>query len=507
MRVKTAVRVWCVMFVCQSLTAFGEGALRVTTEQGVFVGQREEGLAVFRGMPYAQPPVGNLRWQPPSAPLAHTGERQAQRFMPVCIQAVRGQQGSVVGGEDCLGLNVWTPGLGDAKRPVMVWFHGGGLRSGSGLIAGEVLARQGVVVVSLNYRLGPLGFFAHPLLPASEANFGLQDMVAGLEWVQKNIAGFGGDPDKVTIFGVSAGGMAVNMLMVTPDAKGLFHRVIAQSGYGTWALPRSNKLPSSDVLEMDLGAPAAAEEIGASLVARINADLDGEDALRALPAADLVLALSGFQLPIVDGVTLEDEPAALAEAGRAHDVPLIMGGNSFEGSVMPASGITLDAYADYYRDFMPRVKAAYAQDFAVQRRLGLMRMFGDNRYLLAARVTGRAVAKGGNAAWLYYVDAPAAAKAASLPGTPHGADSYIFWNGAGSEDAEISGLAKRMQAYWLNFARNADPNGEGLIPWPSYDTGSETWLVFGAEDRAEAGVLADKLDLVEAHYRMRRNAR
>lgn len=207
------------------------GRSRVTTENGVLEGQVRNNLRVFLGIPYAQPPVGNLRWRSPQPPLPHKGVLRTVRYGADCPQSNPGFQQS----EDCLFLNVWAP-QAPGKYPVMVWIHGGGFINGSGKIQGEALAKQGVVLVSLNYRLGRLGSFAHPALLQEESpglpssNFWLQDQVAALRWVQRNIAQFGGDPNQVTIFGVSAGGTSVNVLMASPLAKGLFQRAIAQSG-------------------------------------------------------------------------------------------------------------------------------------------------------------------------------------------------------------------------------------------------------------------------------------
>ena len=190
------------------------------TQAGVFQGVLKNGVYAFRGIPYAEAPVGPRRWQPPKPSTQDSGIRGATDFGPVCPQV--GTEEPMQ--EDCLSLNVWTPGLDDGARPVMVWIHGGGFRAGSGNVPGELFATQGVAFVSINYRLGPLGFFAHPALGGKAANFGLLDMVLALEWVRDNIAAFGGDPGKVTIFGLSAGGMAVSLLLASDAAEGLFPR-------------------------------------------------------------------------------------------------------------------------------------------------------------------------------------------------------------------------------------------------------------------------------------------
>ncbi|MBU3969807.1 MAG: carboxylesterase family protein, partial [Alphaproteobacteria bacterium] len=222
-----------------------DAAVRVETAQGGIVGRRADGVASFKGLPYAAPPVGPLRWRPPQRPAAWTGERDAGQVGAICIQPPSNGDpgvGPLPMSEDCLTLNVWTPeARGTEPLPVMVWIHGGGYNNGSGTAAlydGARLAKRGVVVVTINYRLGRLGFFDHPALASERAvgepaaNYGVMDQIAALEWVRDNAAAFGGDPGNVTIFGESAGGAAVTQLMVAPSARGLFHRAVVQSGMG-----------------------------------------------------------------------------------------------------------------------------------------------------------------------------------------------------------------------------------------------------------------------------------
>ena len=210
----------------------------VDTTHGPYRGVLQNDVWSFKGMSYARAPIGTLRWAPPVAPEKFADPRPAVQFGPACVQPPSESIARV--SEDCLSLNVWSP-VDAHQAPVMVWIHGGGFLTGSGQIPGERLA-QDTVIVSINYRLGPLGFFSHAALDNAQANFGLLDMTQALRWVRDNIAAFGDDPDNVTVFGVSAGGMAVNLLMVHEDAQGLFHKAIAQSGYGTWSLPRAKKI-------------------------------------------------------------------------------------------------------------------------------------------------------------------------------------------------------------------------------------------------------------------------
>ena len=488
------------LLACLSSTT---AAAVVSTEQGQFRGARADWGWMFLGLPYARPPLGELRWRPPQPALAHEGVRAASAYGPACPQPRAEQQGLDATGEDCLSLNVWTPGLDNGKRPVMVWIHGGGFRAGSGRIAGEVFAARGVVTVSFNYRLGPLGFFSHEALESREANFGLLDMVLALQWVQANIGEFGGDPGNVTIFGVSAGGMAVSLLMVSPRAEGLFHRAIAQSGYGTWALPRTRHAPQSKVLSMAMTPPPSAERIARGLVARVAGEPATPGSLAGLDGKALAEAVEGFHLPVVDGASLPEEPGLLFAQGRQHDVPLITGGTSNEGSVMPASGISVAEFASYHQDHQAELEQLYAEDFRLGRAQGVARMFGDNRYLLAARVAGAGMGHVNSPAWLYYLDFIPAERRGDWSGTPHGYDAAILFAGTQSEDPAERALASRMQEFWVQFARSGDPNGEGGQVWPRHARRTNRWMVFSNGDRAEAGVVADKLDILESHYQRR----
>lgn len=474
---------------------------RVVTNQGTVHGSVNEGIRAFKGIPYAEPPVGALRWQPPQGIRKSQDAIEATEFGPQCLQSARRAAQEM--NEDCLTLNVWSAALAGAQQPVMVWIHGGGFRAGSGNIDGAVFASQEVVVVSINYRLGSLGFFAHPALDGDQANFGLLDMVLALQWVHDNVEQFGGDPDNVTIFGVSAGGMAVDLLMVTQAARGLFHRAIAQSGYGTWSLPRTRQAPDPQPLDMYLGAAQSAEKIATDLVSRVTDTAQSSHLLRELDGRKLVEAVTGFQVPIVDGTSLVEEPGILFLRGRQLDVPLLTGGNSYEGSVMRASGISLDDYSRALGGDLSAGKALYRDDFASSRQLGLSRMFGDNRYLLASRTLGASMAHVSSAAWLYYIEFVGGQNQGRLPGSSHGSDAGLLFNGHRSDDAAVKSLSRRMQRYWLNFARNGDPNGDGLTHWPSYDAKSALWMVFDDKDHVRGNVIDARLDLLEARYRQR----
>lgn len=318
---------FCLLFAAQQVLS--ATSVSVQTPQGVFVGERQADTVRFLGMPYAQQPVGERRWRKPLPPKAHEGERPALAFGPACPQGQDNFSGSDVGTRDeaCLYLNVWAPAQADAPLPVMVWLHGGAHRIGAGSLPfynGTSLARRGVVVVTLNYRLGYLGYFAHPALSGEGegGNFGLLDQIRALQWVQTHIAAFGGDPQRVTVFGESAGAVDIQNLMTLPEADGLFHAAIVQSG-GGWAEPAT-----ADELQAAVLDNLASQDIAETADAR---------ALRKLPPEVFVKALSGrVKLgfgPFVDGVLIKRAPRETFAAGEQHPVPMIIGSNSWEGNL------------------------------------------------------------------------------------------------------------------------------------------------------------------------------
>ena len=462
----------------------------VATSSGEVQGLEEDNRLVFKGIPYAQAPVGELRWQAPKSPKK--SDVSAESFAPNCPQV-----GVANTSEDCLYLNVWTNGL-EGDRPVMVWVHGGGFRAGSGDIDGHALAQEDVVVVSFNYRLGPLGHFAHEALNGA-ANFAILDMVAALDWVQDNISQFGGDPANVTIFGVSAGGQAVNLLMSSPLAHGRFHRAIAQSGYGTWPLPRVRGMSSQWLKGWDGQPVADAHDVSRTVSQKVSNDLSLE-ALRKVPADEWMQALTGFQLPIVDGVSLPDEPAVVFMAGRQAKVPYMTGGNSYEGSVLGGSGVALeDVKADlsYAND---AVMELYADDVEVSEDQAWQRLFGDMRYVLSAAVMSEAMATVQQPSWLYFTDFVPKAYRGEWLGTPHAVETMFLLAGHKNEDPEVQALAQRMRGYWTNFARVGNPNGEGDQTWPASVPGKTSWLVLGVEDSPNVNPLGAKLALLTGHY-------
>lgn len=470
----------------------------VGVREGLLTGApgRNPGVRVFKGIPYAAPPTGELRWRPPQPPQPWQGVRAANRFSPGCTQSPR-EPGSFYqvefvpqplgSGEDCLYLNVWTAALSDRERqPVMVWLHPGGFVWGSGAdpaVDGEALALQGVVVVTLNYRIGALGFLAHPELSAesdrrTSGNYGLQDQIAGLRWIRDNIAAFGGDPSNVTIFGLSAGAISGHVLMASPLARGMFHRVIAQSG-SAYAMR---------------GQVPLAEAEGAGLAFAKAAGATTLQALRAVPAEDL-LKIPVRTLPSIDGWLLPRDVGTIFREGRQNDVPLMAGGTSREGSAMPGGRMSVaqfrqmadQQYGERAADFLrlyPHNTDAQAWDAMVT---GL-----SDRVHWAARTWAREqAARGASAVYLYTFGRAPPGRNDEFYGAYHMSDIvYVFDNLWAIDrpwtDADRR-LARTMSSAWVRFARTGDPNGPGLDYWPRYDEKNDQVMAFGERSQVRTG--------------------
>lgn len=470
------------------LTGFAD----ITTTAGVYSSTQQDNITSVKGIRYGEA----TRWHEPVA-IVSQQRFSGEQYGAQCHQPLRPGT-DITLAEDCLFLNVWHQ-QGADKQPVMVWIHGGGFRFGSGETPGEQLAQHGVVVVSLNYRLGPLGFIKHPLLPNASANLGLKDMELALQWVQDNIQQFGGDKNNVTIFGVSAGGMAVNLLLASPNAKGLFHKAIAHSGYATWPLHRTTAMASDSIVHWSGESPANAEQQASAMFAKLtHADSDLND-LEALDPTALINAIEGFQLPIVDGISLLEEPAVLINQGDYNRVPLITGGNRYEGSVMPGAKVTSVMMSDWFMDDHDAVADLYNDDWSTSSQQAWQRMFGDVRYLLSAVVTAEASQRHGQAAYLYYHQLSGDSAASPL-GMTHGSDAYILWYGHRSDDGRVRDAANRMRQYWVNFAHSGNPNGEGLEQWEAFSEDKQNWLVFDNGTGNQDGLLKDKMDFLKAKY-------
>jgi para-nitrobenzyl esterase len=491
------------------------------TDSGKVKGKSDGSVRSFLGIPYAAPPIGNQRWKPPAPAAKWKGTRNATAFGSRCMQ------GAVFSdmvfrdpgiSEDCLYLNVWTPAkTGSTKLPVMVWIYGGGFVGGAASEPrqdGSNLAKQGVVVVSMNYRLGIFGFFAHPDLAAesgrnSAGNYGLLDQVAALEWVKRNIAEFGGDAGNVTIFGESAGSFSVSALMASPLTKGLIHKAIGESG-GAFSSTGLRFEPAAVVGPVH--AKFGSESLGANSIAELRA----VPAQRVLDAASDATKGGAFRFgPDVDGYFLPESVPAIFAAGRQNDIPLLAGWNRDEGSFVVSNPKQKPTMASF-KEQMAKEFGAKADDvlrlypadteehvFRSAEDLGGDRFIALStwKWLEAQTSTGK------QPVYRYRFDLALPLDTKREPGSQaafHSAEiEYVFgqldsksWVTWRPEDREVS---EQMQKYWSNFARSGDPNGPGLPKWPTYDsaTGWET-LQFSADTAAHEDRQRDRYLFLDA---------
>jgi len=485
----------------------------------------------FAGIPYAAPPTGDRRWQPP-APVEPWGDvRDATAFGAACSQpadlplAVRLGPVATTYSEDCLTLNVWTPAdAPSARLPVMVWIHGGAFLVGASsqsVYDGESLARRGVVVVSVNYRLGPFGFLAHPALSrqsptSSSGNYGLLDQMAALRWVQRNVAVFGGDPARVTVFGESAGAVSVNLLLVSPAARGLFHRAILQSGT---TLGRVQHLREGWYFQ------PPAEEVGRRVAAAAKADeANPIPTLRAL-APEALLAAAQPQMPfsaagnpfypVVDGAVVPDEPALLMERGEFARVPVIVGANADEGSLFAQAvgGASLVSYRLVVAAAYPRHAAQVLARFPASTDEEARNAAADSLTAVAftapARRLAREVVRAGAKAYVYDFTRVRPGSAGQRWGAFHGSElPFVFGTlvprtvaGFGEllVDDRDRELGDQMAAAWGRFAATGDPNAPGVPAWAAYDAERRTVMEFGqTATRARRDPCAETCDLFDA---------
>ncbi|MGD9931257.1 MAG: carboxylesterase/lipase family protein [Mangrovibacterium sp.] len=506
-----------IAFVILSINACTQlqpGQLKV--EGGIIQGTLTDDLGIYKGIPFAAPPVGELRWKAPQPVEPWEGVMQTTDYAPAPMQG-----GNPVSGksEDCLYLNVWTPAkAANEKLPVMVWIYGGGFSFGSTsdpVHNGEHLARKGVVLVSIAYRVGQLGFLAHPELSAESpngvsGNYGLLDQIAGLQWIQNNIAAFGGDPDQVTIFGESAGGIAVSMLCASPLTKGLFHGAISQSG-GSFGPTRPTTYPGENMKTLQ-----QAEQDGIEYVKSYG--LSSIEELRKLDAEKLIP--QGWTMPggwpIVDGYVITDDQFKLYEAENYNDVPVLIGYNSDEGLSFSPGRTPEEYVANVERRFGPYTDSllhAYPlTDNEVKRSArNLMRdaAFGWHTWSWA-----RLQSKTGKSdVYLYYFDQhperPADSPQADH-GTPHGVDvPFVFMNldpaSPNTSESDLS-ISETMGSYWTNFAKYGHPNGDGLIKWPAFSEANPVVMYLGPN--AYPGPVPDEasLQVLDKYYRWRRSS-
>jgi para-nitrobenzyl esterase len=446
------------------------------------------GMRVFRGIPYAAPPVGSLRWKPPQPVATWTGVKAADRFSPVCMQpptALGGnawRDGLVPMSEDCLYLNVWTHAKNAGEHlPVMVFVHGGGNTRGAASenqYDGDYLAKKGVVFVSFNYRMNVFGFLAHPDLTResdhhASGNYALMDQMAALQWVQRNIAKFGGDPNRVMIFGHSAGASNVCSLMASPLAKGLFHRVLAQSG---------SCISSRVTL-------AEAESRGLALAATQGAHSIAE--LRAKSAQEILAAPRGLMGPIVDGYVLPRDPYSIFATGKQNDVPLIVGSTADDGpgAGPPLTAAEMPVFArQTYGDLEEKYLKTYPSTDDTQAKVAAHDLRRD-RTIWGAKAWADVQAATGKSKVYWYLFShvsplPASeiwdGKAAPEWGAYHGSEIVYVFNAFPLQDWQWRDVDLKVgdlvSSMWTNFAKTGNPNGAGLPEWPAYDARNKMQL-------------------------------
>lgn len=485
-------------FLAHGAAAESSGASVVKTETGLIKGNAtsKSGVSFFGSIPYAAPPVGPLRWRPPQA-ASDWGDRtlDADRLPPACPQIAAPENSIAYAfpdeqSEDCLYLNIWSGDLTDsARRPVMVWLYGGGFMQGSSAAPaynGAALAQRGVVFVSINYRIGALGFMAHPELTAesprnASGNYGILDQVAALDWIKRNIAAFGGDPDNVTVIGQSAGSMSLNLLTASPLARGLFHKGIGETGT-VMGMLTSKPLP-----EAEARGVALSNKLGAQSV----------EELRALDAADIVRAAGvepGAFEPNADGWVLPTSAASIYRDAKQHDVPLLIGSNRDENPTDPTVTAEsyfsmLSAFFGEHRDDLLKLHPAASNDEAraSSRRLftSAMAQYPMNLWARLQNATGTAPV------YLYRFTRPSPVpsnryleqRATPDLGAWHGSEIVYALDNLCVRDWPWQETDRRlsdtMATYWVNFARTGDPNGAGLPTWPAFSDDASMIMELG----------------------------
>jgi para-nitrobenzyl esterase len=493
-----------ILITCATAPAIAQIKVAKVTG-GTVEGVVQDGIASFKGIPFAAPPVGDLRWKAPQPVKPWEGIKKAHDFAPGPMQDA--SFGASLGGpqkisEDCLYLNVWTAAAkAGEKRPVMVWIYGGGFGIGmtsSPMYDGANLAKRGVVLVSVAYRLGPLGFLAHPELSKESGkgsgSYGIQDQIAGLRWVKENIAKFGGNPANVTIFGESAGAKSVGFLVTSPMAKGLFQRAISESG-GAAAPP---------VLTLK-----EAEAQGKAYLSKLGAD--DIKAARALSAEAIQKDTKGMGnfKPVPDGETIADDPYAFFEAGKYNNTPVLVGTNSDEGGLFVTQKITSATFEGYLRSKfqagIDTILQAYPHATDAEAMRSAKDTYREASFAWSTWNWARLQAKNGkHKGFIYYFDR-------RTPASPNGSSHaeempFVFDHisptsqprGAGGPEDQA--LSELMISYWLNFAKKGDPNGPGLPVWPVFDEKEQRTMFFDKTPGARPHPNVEKIRAFDAHF-------
>ena len=507
------------IIICQALAWISTASAQdvVSIDTGRIQGATEAGVTSFKGIPFAAPPVGQLRWRPPQPAARWSGVREATRYGADCMQLPFPTDAAPLGAapsEDCLVTNVWVPEHHNGKLPVMVWIYGGGWVNGGSsptVYDGSQFARQGIAFVSFNYRLGRFGFFAFPALTKESkdgllGNYGYMDIVAALQWVQRNIAAFGGDPQSVAVFGESAGGFAVHALMTSPLSQGLFQRAMVESGGGRLML-------NSTGLREGLNGRPSAEQLGVAFANSkgiLGDDAAALDKLRALPAEAIVDGLnmasmeaadSTYPGPMIDGKLVVGQMQTMYQEGKYRHVPLLLGANSMDIGLPHAK-----TNEELFAPFGVNAKAAEkAYDAAASTNFSdlSMKVAGDALMVEPARFVAQTVSSQGDPVWEYRFGYVVDSMRKQWPGTPHALEIPFVFDTVKAKygaalTAEDEKIARETNTYWANFAKTGNPNGAGLPDWPRYHKSDDMLMDFSESGPvAKADPWKQRLDLTE----------
>ncbi len=528
------------LLVCSlaGLAAAGIATAQQTTtvvrvDSGQLQGAVEDGVVSYKGVPFAAPPVGDLRWRPPQPVALWKDVRQAAEFGADCMQGrfgpppAPGPTAVRMPSEDCLYLNVWRPASAapGAKLPVMVWIYGGGFTGGSSSspnTSGSQFAKHGVILVAANYRVGRFGFFAFPALSRerpdeTKGNYAYMDQIAALQWVKRNIAAFGGDPNNVTIFGFSAGGVSVHSLIASPMARGLFHKAIAESGGSRDSVLTARPMRADGI---DPNYPVSAETIGMEFARSMGVegtdqaalaklrDLSAEEVLRGAPAhagAAGQRPPSYETTPILDGKLITETAETAYKSKHQPRIPLMAGSNSADTAGNRIRATTKEQFFARFGQWSAQAKAAYDPDGTTELATMVTRANDDFGQAEPARFAASAFAANGSPAYRYrfsYVQT--AMRERMRTGTPHGGEiGFVFGTLTDRPGAPVSAedqaVSRMAQSYWVNFAKTGDPNGKGLPAWPRHDPGKD--LIFDFHPDGTAGAIPDsrkaRLDVMQ----------
>ncbi|MDQ7078537.1 MAG: carboxylesterase family protein [Robiginitomaculum sp.] len=490
--------------------------LVVSTRFGKISGRFEKGIRVFKGIPYARPPIGDLRWRAAQAPLPWRGILDAKSFGAACLQTKRSGRSIPVMSEDCLTLNIWAPKQTTNHAPVMVWLHGGAFQFGTASLPvynGSAFAKSGVILISLNYRLGRFGFFAHPVLRADAgadadlANFALSDQIQALRWIKQNISAFGGDPNNLTLFGESAGAVSIAYLLGSNQAKGLFNKAIMQSG-GGYQIAR--------YAWCDRGRKLALSKDGLAWARRHNlvGSISAID-LRRVPAEEVLekdrpLGPIGHVNPVIDGRLVKADIIPRFNKGGYPAVPIMVGSNSYEASLMQSFKRSPQIILSRLRQHQNEARSLYKTSSLNDRQFAY-ELFGDAAFLAPARAIAKIAKNAGQESWVYYFDYRHQPSNQIIDGSQHGLEiPFVFktirkmldnfsFDRENINSQRLSGL---MHTYWVNFAKYGSPAVDDMPEWSPYQHNNDgiTLVLQNKGGHMVAGFRQDKLDFHDRLY-------